>query len=103
MAMILYSKLPKEIVYLIFEFNPEHREKFYHVIHDIHFRIVKQNIIHIGCHIDCYECGIEVHKDDAYVSSCFGYIGYYCSGYCEWSSEYDMRKSYRKQSRLANA
>jgi hypothetical protein len=50
----------------------------------------------------CFECGNFIKEEDLIESTCFNYNGTYCSGYCRWSFEYDLKKDWKKSKRLKN-
>jgi hypothetical protein len=91
LKMVDVLPIPTALIHLVFEFNPEHREKY---------RIVMDELINEISVVDdndaCNECGEYLGYD--YIPSKFERFPdiNFCDRRCEWSFEYDYRKACRQ-------
>lgn len=89
----IFNNLPKELIDMIYEFNPDHRSQLNNVLDELEVKIPEY-----GTYI-CHTCDYEIEKEDIIESICLGYQGVYCSEYCRWDSEYDIRKELKRNIR----
>ena len=81
--------LPKELIDIIYEFNPSHREQYQIVMHEMKLIDSLNEIVDLGTH--CEECDSFMYPDYAFISH-YRQSSKLCSSYCQWSFDYDIRK-----------
>lgn len=106
----LFEVLPKVLVDLIFEFNCDHREKYFKIMHQlvlnkIHYSI-NISFVHntsFGNYLTdeenlyCDECDKKLCNERCLMSNIYGHKYYFCGSYCQWSLTYDIRKAMRRR------
>jgi len=111
----LFEVLPKVLVDLIFEFDPDHREKHFKIMHQlvlnkIHYSI-QISFVHntkFGNYLTdeedlyCDECDKKLCKTRCKWSKLYGHTYYFCSSHCRWSLTYDIRKSMTRRNRYSS-
>ena len=90
----IFRNLPQELIIHIYEFNSEHRKLLSDVMEELIDYTPEIDNYHI-----CKACDNEI-TGEVIISTCLGITGRYCSDYCCWDIEYDMRKSYRRSARM---
>ena len=81
--------LPKELIDIIYEYNPSHREQLQIVMHELKFIDSLNEIIDLGTH--CEECDSFMSPDYEFISN-YRHSAKLCSSYCQWTMDYDIRK-----------
>ena len=89
--MASFLPLPKELIDIIYEYNPEHRPMYKKVLEEL---IERYNDIH-----SCDNCGNELNEEDSIITHIYLYKKRYayCSMYCKWEFNYDLRKRWKNK------
>lgn len=108
----IFNRLPKELQDHVHEYNVDHRPMMNQVLNEMRWREVNNELLReayygdnypfIKDEITCDACGIGISQcaNFEYPSEMIMFREYsFCSGYCQWDLEYDIRKSCRRQSR----
>tara|TARA_B110000285_G_scaffold130233_1_gene146347 strand:+ start:4880 stop:5200 length:321 start_codon:yes stop_codon:yes gene_type:complete len=90
--------IPKELVDIIFSYNPEHRENMTHVLDELLYVTNYTTCDNENCEAELYK-----HEDDCVTTWVVGNEHHFCNEECasygEWSIRYDIRKSRRNERR----
>ena len=90
--------IPKELVDIIFSYNPEQRENRTHVVDEL---LYVTN--YTTCDNENWEADLYQHEDDSLHPWVVGNEHHFCNEECasygEWSIRYDIRKSRRNERR----
>ena len=109
----LINKLPQELQNMVSEYNVDHRPRMKSVMSELLWNEVLHELYcekhymvsglpFMNDEITCDNCGVGISEcEDFEYPSCSILFNEhsFCSGYCKWDMEYDIRKSYRLQQR----
>ena len=78
----LLQKLPQSVKNIISEYNVKHRSQMRTVLNSLP--------------VECENCQERVPKKDIIKGSVMWIDFFYCSEYCQWDHQYDIRKMMRR-------
>lgn len=86
--------LPKELQVLISEFNVEHRPRMKVVLNELQVKYNER----INTYEHCENCGS--YSNETYSTYILFHKYTFCGEWCKYERERELRKSYRKKSRM---